>query len=162
MLMWEVARERLGAQRLHVDHALAGFEQDAQGVTAHFVARSLLPSGGSLGQSRGAEVEGASRGSVRADVLIGADGIHSSVRRQLFPGEGGPKWNGAILWRGMSARPALSVRRLDDHGRVRVAEARLLPDLGGRARRPAGHQLDRGTEVSRSPGPAPRGLEQGG
>lgn len=35
-----------------------------------------------------------------ADVLIGADGIRSSVRQALFPDEGDPLWGGEVLWRG--------------------------------------------------------------
>jgi 5-methylphenazine-1-carboxylate 1-monooxygenase len=109
MLLWETALQRLGAARLHPDHALADFEQDERGVSARFVARSLLPSGGSLARTLQADQEGATRGRWQADVLIGADGIHSTVRRQLFPGEEGPKWNGAILWRGVTrAKPYLS------------------------------------------------------
>jgi 5-methylphenazine-1-carboxylate 1-monooxygenase len=38
-----------------------------------------------------------------ADVVVGADGIHSTVRAWLYPDEGPPRWNGATLWRG--ARP---------------------------------------------------------
>ena len=35
-----------------------------------------------------------------ADALIGADGIHSRTRRQIWPGEGAPRWSGLMLWRG--------------------------------------------------------------
>ncbi|WP_200842398.1 hypothetical protein [Actinomadura sp. K4S16] len=31
----------------------------------------------------------------RADVLVGADGIHSATRSALFPDEGPPRWSGA-------------------------------------------------------------------
>ena len=34
------------------------------------------------------------------DVLVGCDGIHSAVRRQLYPDEAGLKWNGVLMWRG--------------------------------------------------------------
>ena len=34
-----------------------------------------------------------------ADVLIGADGIHSAVRRQLYPAEGSPHFAKQLLWR---------------------------------------------------------------
>jgi 2-polyprenyl-6-methoxyphenol hydroxylase-like FAD-dependent oxidoreductase len=37
---------------------------------------------------------------ITADALIGADGIHSVVRAGLYPQEGPPVWNGAMLWRG--------------------------------------------------------------
>jgi 2-polyprenyl-6-methoxyphenol hydroxylase-like FAD-dependent oxidoreductase len=40
--------------------------------------------------------------SVQADLLIGADGIHSAVRRQYYPQEGAPRWNGITLWRSTS------------------------------------------------------------
>ena len=34
-----------------------------------------------------------------ADILIGADGIHSAVRRCIHPSEGEPKFAGQVLWR---------------------------------------------------------------
>ncbi len=41
-------------------------------------------------------------------VVIGADGIHSSVRAQMHPGEGEPHWSGRILWRATTlAEPSL-------------------------------------------------------
>ncbi|MGX5696022.1 flavin-dependent oxidoreductase [Agromyces soli] len=42
---------------------------------------------------------------VAADVVIGADGIHSAMRAQAYPEEGGPVWNGLILWRGTATVP---------------------------------------------------------
>jgi 2-polyprenyl-6-methoxyphenol hydroxylase-like FAD-dependent oxidoreductase len=39
---------------------------------------------------------------ITGDVLIGADGIHSSVRAQLHPDEGPPLWNGIHMWRGVA------------------------------------------------------------
>jgi 2-polyprenyl-6-methoxyphenol hydroxylase-like FAD-dependent oxidoreductase len=44
-----------------------------------------------------------------ADLLIAADGIHSAIRRQLYPNEGPPSWGGAVLWRGTTvAKPYLT------------------------------------------------------
>ncbi|MGW0181786.1 FAD-dependent monooxygenase, partial [Nocardia sp. NPDC003345] len=40
-----------------------------------------------------------------ADVLVGADGLHSAVRAYLYPDEGAPLWNGIRMWRG-TARAA--------------------------------------------------------
>ena len=48
-----------------------------------------------------------------ADLLIGADGIHSNVRAQMYPGEGPPVWGGAIMWRGTTiAAPFLGGRSM--------------------------------------------------
>jgi len=37
---------------------------------------------------------------VAGDILVGCDGIHSAVRRRLYPDEPGLKWNGVLMWRG--------------------------------------------------------------
>jgi 2-polyprenyl-6-methoxyphenol hydroxylase-like FAD-dependent oxidoreductase len=83
LLLHDAARERLGAARLHAGRRLVGFEQDAAGVTARF----------------------ADGGTARGDALVAADGIHSAARAVLVPGEGPPKWNGALLWRAVSLAP---------------------------------------------------------
>jgi 5-methylphenazine-1-carboxylate 1-monooxygenase len=44
--------------------------------------------------------DGCHRHTARGDVLIGADGIHSTVRGMLFKDEGPVRWNGIMLWRG--------------------------------------------------------------
>lgn len=36
---------------------------------------------------------------IEARLVVAADGIHSALRAQHYPGEGPPIWNGAILWR---------------------------------------------------------------
>lgn len=43
--------------------------------------------------------------SVEADIVVGADGIHSALRRQAYPDEGAPPWNGLVLWRGTALAP---------------------------------------------------------
>jgi 2-polyprenyl-6-methoxyphenol hydroxylase-like FAD-dependent oxidoreductase/quercetin dioxygenase-like cupin family protein len=86
--------ERLGPEAICTSRRLVGFEQDADGVTAQFA------DGG------GAVVE-----SVRGDALIGADGIHSTVRASLHRGEGPPRWNGTMLWRGATEWPSFLTGR---------------------------------------------------
>ena len=50
-------------------------------------------------------VDAATR-TVSGDVIVGADGIHSTIRHQMQPEEGPPLWGGAVLWRGVSQAPA--------------------------------------------------------
>lgn len=38
-------------------------------------------------------------------VLIGADGLRSAARAQMYPDEGEPVWGGAVLWRGPAEGP---------------------------------------------------------
>ena len=65
------------------------------GVEAHFVDREF-----------GRELL-----SRKGDALIGCDGIHSAVRVQLYPDEGGPVSSGRIQWRGvLEAEPFLDGR----------------------------------------------------
>lgn len=40
-----------------------------------------------------------------ADLIVGADGIHSALRRRLAPDEGAPCWRGIMMWRGTSWAP---------------------------------------------------------
>ncbi|MBM3535751.1 MAG: flavin-dependent oxidoreductase [Alphaproteobacteria bacterium] len=50
---------------------------------------------------------------IEARLVIAADGIHSALRAQAYPGEGPPIWNGAILWRATSeAVPYLDGRTM--------------------------------------------------
>ena len=127
MLLFQAARERLGAGRVHVSARVAGFEQDETGVTLR------------LADGRAA----------RGDLLVGADGIHSTIRAHFHPNEGPPRWNGCILWRATSvAAPFLTgatmvqaghhnqkfvtypIAELPDGRRLTnwIAERRLEPD----------------------------------
>ncbi|HEY5428561.1 MAG TPA: FAD-dependent monooxygenase [Solirubrobacteraceae bacterium] len=86
--------ERLGVASIATGRRLAAFAQDAGGVTARFV------------DATGRDVE-----PVRGAALVGADGIHSTVRAALVPGEGPPRWNGTMLWRGAADWPAFLTGR---------------------------------------------------
>ncbi len=49
----------------------------------------------------------------RADILVGADGIHSTVRQQLYPDEGEPRFRRTDLWRAaVDAEPFLGGRTM--------------------------------------------------
>jgi 2-polyprenyl-6-methoxyphenol hydroxylase-like FAD-dependent oxidoreductase len=86
--------ERLGAEAIRTGARLGAFKQDEGGVTGWFFDRS-----------------GAHTTTARGDILIGADGIHSTVRGTLYPDEGPPAWNGLMLWRGATEWPAFLTGR---------------------------------------------------
>jgi 2-polyprenyl-6-methoxyphenol hydroxylase-like FAD-dependent oxidoreductase len=89
MELFGAARQRLGEARIHTGHRFVSVSDGAP-VTASFAT----PSGSST---------------VEADLLIGADGIHSVLRRQRYPQEGLPQYGGRILWRATAkTRPYLS------------------------------------------------------
>ena len=85
-LLHDAVRERLGEGALRTGRTLVAHEQDGDGVTARLET-----------------AEGPRE--VRADVLVGADGIHSAVRRARHPEEGPPRWNGVVMWRGAAWHP---------------------------------------------------------
>ncbi len=96
LLLLEAARARLGPERIQLGQRLRSFESQP---------------------GRGVHVSFGERGS-DARLLVAADGIHSTARRSLYPGEGPPRWNGSIMWRGV---------------------AELAPMLDGRTMIMAGH-----------------------
>ncbi len=80
--------DRLGPARVHTGCRLAGFAEQGESIVARFERRAT-----------GETFE------VAADALVGADGIHSSVRATFYPDEGPPVWNGTMLWRGAAPWP---------------------------------------------------------
>ena len=80
---------KLGPGAIRAGLKLQGFVQDEGGVVAHFTDAKF----------------GLMSETVRGDVLVGADGIHSVVRRHFHPKEGRPSWQGLMLWRGAAEWP---------------------------------------------------------
>jgi 5-methylphenazine-1-carboxylate 1-monooxygenase len=81
--------DRAGAGRLKTGWRCLGFGQDADSVTLHFADAA---SGDPLRPQRGA-------------AAIGCDGIHSVIRKQLYPDEGEPRYSGCNMWRGVTRWP---------------------------------------------------------
>ena len=50
-------------------------------------------------------MDGSGSRTLRGEVLICADGIHSAGRRQFYPNEGPPSWDGVVMWRGATDWP---------------------------------------------------------
>lgn len=86
-MLWRAAEQRLPPGALRTGHRLLGVAQGPGGVTARFAT------------ARG-ETE------VTGDVLVGADGIHSTLRALLHPEDGGIRWQGILMWRGALDWPA--------------------------------------------------------
>jgi salicylate hydroxylase len=76
---------RLPAERLHVGHRLIDLTDHADRVVAHF----------ENGRS------------IAVDALVGADGIHSAVRRIVFGGESA-QFTGCVAYRGLVAADRLT------------------------------------------------------
>jgi salicylate hydroxylase len=58
------------------------------------------------GSDRGAAARLADGSAIEADIIVGADGIHSAVRKSLFGAEA-PRFTGCVCWRGMAPADAV-------------------------------------------------------
>lgn len=97
MMLLAAARERIGEKNIVAGWHLEDWQEEGGDITARFVDR----------------LSGTRRGDATGALLVGADGIHSSLRRKFYPDEGPPLWNGAILWRGTArAKPYLTGRSM--------------------------------------------------
>jgi 2-polyprenyl-6-methoxyphenol hydroxylase-like FAD-dependent oxidoreductase len=77
-----------GSEGYHAEAEFAGFSEDAAGVVARFADGST----------------------VRGDILVGADGLRSAVRRTIFP-DVTPLYVGYVTWRGIVPHDAEPARR---------------------------------------------------
>ena len=92
MLLYRTAVERLGADCVRTGAKVTGYRNhDAeQGVTVRI----------RTADGNEEELQGA--------LLIGADGLHSAVRAQMYPNQPPINWGGAIMWRGTT--PGVPIR----------------------------------------------------
>lgn len=119
MLLLEAVRDRLGPDAVRTDRRLVAFQQDRQCVMATFHAED-------------GDVE-----EVEGDLMIAADGIHSTVRHIFYPDEPDPVFGGRILWRGTTrATPYLTGASMIMAGyqdQKFVAYPIMAPDADGKA-----------------------------
>ena len=85
-ILYRSVCERLGADHYHAGHAAVRAGGDA---TRAWVDLERRRTGERLGR-------------VDADVAVACDGVHSTVRAQLYPDEGPPLWNGITMWRAVT------------------------------------------------------------
>jgi len=88
MMLYRAVLDRLGPQAIATGHRVTRYEQALDGIHVE-----ITTADDTIERTAGS-------------VLLGADGLHSKVRAQMFPGDGGPRWGGSVLWRGTAlSRP---------------------------------------------------------
>lgn len=85
LLLARTVSERLGADALHCGFQFESLKQDETGVTATFIDRST-----------------GERVTRKGDILVGADGIHSAVRRHFYGDTSPLRYSGRMLWRAVT------------------------------------------------------------
>jgi 2-polyprenyl-6-methoxyphenol hydroxylase-like FAD-dependent oxidoreductase len=94
MILLAAVRARLGAGAVRPGTAFVSFTDSPSNVAVRVRDRSS----GVIS-------------ALRADVLVGADGLYSGVRAQLHPDEPAPRWGGIMMWRGvLDGEPFLTGR----------------------------------------------------
>ncbi|HXE68626.1 MAG TPA: flavin-dependent oxidoreductase [Hyphomicrobiaceae bacterium] len=88
-VLLEAAERRLGPERLHFGWRCTGATEAGDQIRARF-----------------ADAAGAPLADQVASLLIACDGIHSSIRRQLYPQESEPIYSGVNMWRGVTRQDA--------------------------------------------------------
>jgi 2-polyprenyl-6-methoxyphenol hydroxylase-like FAD-dependent oxidoreductase len=83
-IMYNAALDRLGAQRIHLDHRCVGIDQDEQQAVLRF----------------------ANGHSAEADIVVACDGVNSAVRRAFYPDEK-LAFGGINTWRGVTVHPPI-------------------------------------------------------
>jgi len=83
LLLYAHVLERLGADAVRLGQKVTGYTKQADGS----VVAQVTLADGSVVEEHGA-------------LLIGADGIHSSVRAQMHPDQPPIRWGGTLMWRG--------------------------------------------------------------
>ena len=89
MLLLERLIDEAGPDAVRLGAAVSGWKEGEDGIEISLEERAT---GRALGRARGA-------------VLIGADGINSTIRARLYPDEGPPVWGGTVMWRGITRGP---------------------------------------------------------
>jgi 2-polyprenyl-6-methoxyphenol hydroxylase-like FAD-dependent oxidoreductase len=114
-LMVDELRRRAGDDRIVADAALQDVSDSGEKVTVEFFDRRQNRPGGST----------------RGQGLVGADGVNSTTRARLYPGETPARWDGRIVWRGIGPGQAprgghCTVVIRDDGRRMTISPIRSI------------------------------------
>jgi 5-methylphenazine-1-carboxylate 1-monooxygenase len=86
-VLLDAVKARIGEDRLHLGFHCTGVGQTEASVEAWFKDQSPI----------------------RGAAAVACDGIHSAIRKQLYPNEGEPRYSGVNMWRGVTRwKPILS------------------------------------------------------
>ncbi len=95
MMLYNVARQRLGPDRIVTGRKVQDWRETADGVVIDLAG----------------ETDGDAAEQVSGALFVAADGIHSTARAKLFPDEGPPVWAGVMMWRGVTRGPSFLTGR---------------------------------------------------
>jgi 2-polyprenyl-6-methoxyphenol hydroxylase-like FAD-dependent oxidoreductase len=89
VLLFNTVIARLGESSVRLGQRITGYEKHTDGTVSAIIEHA----NGDITREQG-------------DLLIGADGIHSSIRAQMHPDQPPIHWGGTIMWRGTTlAKP---------------------------------------------------------
>jgi len=104
--------QRAGTDKIVFGHRCTHVDQDESKATAHFQDAKT----------------GAALPSHDATAVVGCDGIHSAIRKQLFPDEGPPRFSGVNMWRGVTRwKPFLDGKTMVRIGWHKPAKVLIFP-----------------------------------
>ena len=86
-ILVDAVRDRLGGDVIRLGHRAVDFAQDSR--------RAVVT----------VEHGDGARSAVTGDVVIGADGAGSALRRHLHPQDSGARYTGCMMWRGTTVHP---------------------------------------------------------
>jgi 5-methylphenazine-1-carboxylate 1-monooxygenase len=96
LALFEAAQQRLPADAMRTGHTLTAFTAGDH---------NTLPTATFENRFTGEAVHDS------ADVIVACDGIHSTVRKHLVPGQDEPNWSGNVLWRAATRHPGFLSKR---------------------------------------------------
>ena len=112
MLLYEAVLERIGSDCLKTNHTAADLQQNEAEVRVSF-KDSLT--------NKNIKTD-------TADIVIAADGIHSTIRKKYYPDEGSPIYAGINLWRGTTwQKPFLSGQTMILAGTLKTGKMVIYP-----------------------------------